>query len=236
MPTAEALERFPKSKVAKATVGGQLAEVWILPEKYETTDITVDTVIRAGFECSKEFIEDASWRVMERQGRELGRAIAEVETEKIYALYTAIAAADLASGAVNNGAGTLTWAGFVSFWKLIQKENFHANVLALNAEQVADLWVQNEFIQSFYFGSQADVRRGVLGDSYLGIKIISSTKCTDGTVLAVDTDVAAVMLIRRDIAVEAWENPKDNKYGLVASERVGMGVLRSKGVARGTGW
>jgi hypothetical protein len=44
------------------------------------------------------------------------------------------------------------------------------------------------------------------------------------------------MLIRRDIVAEPFENPKQDRYGIAASERVGLGVLRSKAVARGTEW
>jgi len=80
------------------------------------------------------------------------------------------------------------------------------------------------------------VARGVLGESYLGMKIVVSTKVTDGTVYCIDTDVAAVLLLRRDVLTEPFENPRDDRYGVVASERIGLGVLRSKGVARGTGW
>ena len=68
------------------------------------------------------------------------------------------------------------------------------------------------------------------------MKIVFSTKITDGTVYAVDTNVAAKMLIRRDVLVEPFEDPRADKYGAVATERIGLGVLRSKGVSRGTGW
>jgi len=91
-------------------------------------------------------------------------------------------------------------------------------------------------IHSFYFGNMADVRRGILGETYLGMKILVSTKATNGTVIAIDTDVAAAMLLRRDIITESFENPRADRYGLIASERIGLGVLRSKAVARGTGW
>ena len=82
----------------------------------------------------------------------------------------------------------------------------------------------------------ADIRRGILGETYLGMKIVVSTKVAPGTVYCIDTDVAAVMLLRRDIITEPFENPKQDRYGIAASERVGLGVLRTKGVARGTGW
>jgi hypothetical protein len=236
MPTTEALVRFPKAKLGKAKRTAELAETWIYGEKYETTDVQPNIEIRAGAEYSKKFFEDATWPVLERQTAEVGRAIAELETERVLALYDGISAGSLAGGGVYNGAGTLNWAGVVGFWNRIKKENFSAKVLVINPEQAADLWKEDQFIHSFYFGDQVDVRRGILGETYLGMKIVLSTKIADGTVYCIDTDVAAVMLLRRDILTEPFENPRKDRYGVVASERIGLGVLRSKAVARGTGW
>lgn len=236
MPTTESMVRFPKAKLGKAKKSSELAETWIYGEKYSTTDVKANIEIRAGAEYSKKFFEDATWPVMERQAAEVGRSIAELETERILALYDSISAGDLAGGGVLNGSGTLNWAGVVGFWNRLKSENFSAKVLAINPNQAADLWQEDEFIHSFYFGEQVDVARGILGQSYLGMKIAVSTKVTDGTVYAIDTDVASVMLLRRDVITEPFENPRDDRYGVVASERIGLGVLRSKGVARGTGW
>jgi len=236
LPTTETLVRFPRAKLGKARRTAELSEVWITQEKYDTVDVKADVEINAGAEYSKKFFEDASWGVMERQTAEVGRAIAELETEKVLALYDSIAASDLAGGGAYNGAGTLDWTGLVGFWNRVKAENFSAKVLVVNPNQLADLWKQDQFIHSFYFGGMADVRRGVLGETYLGMKIVVSTKVADGTVYCIDTDVAAVMLLRRDILTEPFENPKGDRYGIVASERIGLGALRSKAVARGTGW
>ena len=236
MPTTETLVRFPRAKLGKAKRTAELSETWLHPEKKDTVDVKADIEIRAGAEWAKKYVEDANWNVMERQAAEIGRACSDLETDRILALYDGISAGNLAGGGVYNGAGTLNWAGVVGFWNRIKKENFNAKVLAINPEQAADLWQDDKFIHSFYFGEQVDVQRGVLGQSYLGIKIVVSTKVTDGTVYAVDTDIAAVLLLRREILTEPFENPRDDRYGVVASERIGLGVLRSKAVARGTGW
>ncbi len=236
MPTTEAMVRFPRAKLGKAKRTAELSETWIYPEKKDTVDITPDIEIRAGAEWTKKYIEDANWNVMERQAAEIGRATSELETERILALYDGISAGNLAGGGVYNGAGTLNWAGVVGFWDRIKNENFNAKVLAINPTQAADLWQDDKFIHSFYFGELVDVQRGVLGQSYLGMKIVVSTKVTAGTVYCIDTDIAAVMLLRREILTEPFENPRKDRYGVVASERIGLGVLRSKAVARGTGW
>jgi hypothetical protein len=67
------------------------------------------------------------------------------------------------------------------------------------------------------------------------MKIVKSSKCTALTAIAVDLDKpAAVMLLRRDITTEPFENPREDRYGIVASERIGLGVLRSEGIAKMT--
>jgi len=237
MPTTEALVRFPKAKLATAYETGELAQVWFTGEKYETQDIKADTEIKAGGEWSRRFVEDASWPVLERQTEEIGRSIGELETAEVIKLYEGVADVDLAGGAVQSPAtaGTFAWADLVKLWNVIKDENFNANCLVLHPDQVADLWKDDKFIHSFYFGELVDVQRGVLGQSYLGLKIVSSTKCTAGTVLAIDTTVAAVLLVRRDLITEPFENPKEDRYGVVASERIGLGVLRTKAVAKMTG-
>jgi hypothetical protein len=236
MPTTESMVRFPKAKLGKAKRTAELAETWIYGEKYATADIKTNIEIRAGAEYSKKFFEDATWPVLERQTAEVGRAIADLETERVLALYDSVSAGDLAGGGVYNGGGALDWAGVVGFWNRIKNENFNAKVLVINPTQAADLWQDDKFIHGFYFGDKVDMARGVLGQSYLGMKIIVSTKVTEGTVYAIDTDVASVMLLRRDILTEPFENPREDSYGVVGSERIGLGILRSKGVARGTGW
>jgi len=234
-PTTEAMVRFPKAKKSKAYVVAESGEVFKVGEKYETVDISTNVLIRHGAEWTREFIEDATWPVMERQMEEAGRATADLETEKVLALYNGIANADLAGGAPLAGGGTaMDWGKVTALWDAVQNENFSAKVLVLHPRQVTQLWRDDKFIHGFYFGEKADVARGVLGDTYLGMKIVKSTKVVNGTAFAIDTDVAAVMLLRRDIMTEPYENPQTNLYGLVASERVGLGVLRSKAVAKMT--
>ncbi|MDG6222191.1 MAG: hypothetical protein QCH99_02900 [Candidatus Bathyarchaeota archaeon] len=70
----------------------------------------------------------------------------------------------------------------------------------------------------------------------LGMKIAVSSKVADGTVYAIDTVVAAAMLLRRDVMTEPFENPRDDCYGIVGSEREDLGILKPEAVARGTRW
>jgi hypothetical protein len=227
MPTNEALVRFPKAKLAKAYKIGEFAETFFVGEKYETQDVKVDVEIRAGAEYSKKFFEDASWSVLERQTAEVGRAIADLETKMIYDYLVANA------GTTPTGDGAFEWAELVKLWNELKKIDWNPDVIALHPDEVADCWTQDQFIHGFYFGDGIDVRRGVLGDLYLGMKVLSSSKCTAATVIALER-AHALLLVRRDIITEPFENPKEDRYGIVASERIGLGITRTTAVAKMT--
>jgi hypothetical protein len=227
MPTTDALVRFPKAKLAKAFKKGELAQTFFVGEKYETQDIKCDIEIRAGAEYSKKFFEDASWPVLERQTAEVGRAVADLETKTIYDYLVANA------GTTDTGDsdGTFEWAELVKIWNDIKKKDWDPDAIALHPDEVADCWTQDQFIHGFYFGSQVDVRRGVLGELYLGMKVLSSSKCTAATIIALET-AYAVLLVRRDLITEPFENPKEDRYGIVASERIGLGITRTEAVGK----
>jgi len=173
---------------------------------------------------------------MNRQLEELGRSIAQLETEKIIGLYAAIATADLASGAALAGGGTaMSWTKAVQCWDAIENEDFPSpDLLILHPKQASQLFTATEFINSQYLPSeQTELSRGLIGQA-LTMRIYKSSLCTNGVAHAVKKDVSGVMLIRRDITTEPYEDPKNGVFGIVASERIGYGILRSKGVARMT--
>jgi len=234
--TTEALERFPRAKKSVAYVGSEGAAIRIHGERYDWVDITVNVVLKDGVEWTREFAEDAKWNVMNRQLEELGRSVAQLETEKIIGLYAGIAAGDLATGAALAGGGTaMTWSKCVSLWDAVENEDFPSpDTLILHPKQASQLFTQTEFINSQYLPSeQIELSRGLIGQA-LTMKIYKSNLCTNGVAHAVRKDVVGVLLIRRDITTEPYEDPKNGVFGIVASERIGYAVLRSKSVARMT--
>jgi len=234
--TTEALERFPRAKKSVAYVGSEGGTIRIHGERYDWVDIQTNIILKDGVEWTREFAEDARWNVMNRQLEELGRSIAQLETEKIIGLYAAIATADLASGAALAGGGTaMSWTKSVQLWDAIENEDFPSpDLLILHSKQASQLFTATEFINSQYLPSeQTELSRGLIGQA-LTMRIYKSSLCTNGVAHAVKKDVVGVMLIRRDITTEPYEDPKNGVFGIVASERIGYGILRSKGVARMT--
>jgi hypothetical protein len=237
--TTETLERFPRAKKSVAYVASESGTLRIHGERYDTVDISTNVIIKDGIEWTREFAEDAKWNVLNRQLEELGRSVAEKETERVLNLYNAITAADLAGGAKQGGLNAdFSWNKLVQVWNAIEGEDFHPDTMFMRPLQVSELFTATEFINSQYLPStELEMTRGLIGQA-LTMRLYKSSLVPQDTgqtgynqVFAADKSIAAVMLVRRDLTTETYEDPKNGIYGIVASERIGLGVLRSKGVA-----
>lgn len=235
MPTNEAMERFPLDPGTVAYEYAEGAVTRLTGKKVTTVDINANILAESSDEWTREYLEDASWNVMDRATQNIGNALGVKETEKILALYTAVAAADLATGAELAGGGTvMSWTKLLSLWHAVKSEKRRATVIALNDMQVAQLLNDSTFTNAQSLPSaQTDLEAGVVSGA-LGMKIVSSPLVTNGVAFAIDTRVASAMLLRRDVTVEDWEDVKNGKYGVRATTRFGLGVLDSKGIARMT--
>jgi len=235
--TTEALERFPLEKESVAYVASESGTLRIHGARYSTVDINCNIEIKDGVEWTKQFAEDAKWNVMNRQLEALGRSIAKIETEKIVGLFAGITAADLATGAVLAGGGTaMSWAKAVALWDALESEDLGpADALTLHPKQASQLFTATEFINSQYLPSnETELTRGLVGQALTMRIHKSSAGTTNGVAHSMNRSVAAVMLVRQDVQIEPYEDVKNGVVGLVARERIGYGVLRSKAVARMT--
>jgi HK97 family phage major capsid protein len=234
-PTTETMERFPLDENAVAYRYAEGAATRLSGKKVNTVDVYTNVLAEASEEWTREFLEDATWNVMDNMVEKVGRALGEEETNRILALYGAIADADLASGApISQGGAAMNWNGLVKLHNAVRGENWRPTVLAVNEVQLHQLLNDDKFIHAQYLPSgQTDLEQGTV-TSVLGMKVQASTLVTNGTAYAIDTRVASVMLLRRDITVEDWEDIKTGKYGARATTRFGLGILRSKAVAKMT--
>lgn len=233
--STEALERFVKAKKSVAYVGAEGGIARLAGERYETVDIKTNIIIKDSTKWTKELSEDASWNVLNRQLEELGRSVGEQETAKVIALYEAIAAGDLATGAViAGGAAVLSWAKVAEMWDAVEYEDFEADTMFMHSRQMGQLFTATEFINSQYMPSGGmQMSRGLVGQA-ITMQLFKSSKCTNGKIFALSKNPAGVLLIRRDLTTENFEDPRAGEYGVVATERIGYGILRSKAVAGGT--
>jgi len=232
--TTEALERYMKAAKSVAYVGTENGIVRLAGERYSTVDIQTNIVVKDGVEWSREFAEDAKWNVMNRQLEELGRSVAEKETALIIALYEAISSGNLAGGAeIAGGGAVLSWSKVAEMFDAAVCADWKPDTLFAHPKQLDQLLTATEFINNQYMPSGALNETGQFGQ-VLSMRMFMSTKCTNGKVHVVSKIPAGVLLIRRDITTEPFEDPRQGKYGIVATERIGYGILRSDAVARGT--
>jgi hypothetical protein len=235
MPTNEAMERFP---IDEGAVGYRYAEgaiARISAKKPTTVDIYTNQLAQASDQWTREYLEDATWNVMSKAVDNVGMALGQHETETILGLYAAVQAGDLATGAELAGGGAVaSWASLLSLHEAVRREKWRPTVLAVNEMQLHQLLNDDKFVKAVYLpSSETDIVQGTIG-SVLGMKVQSSTLVPNGTMYAIDTRVASVMLLRRDVTVEDWEEVKTGTYGVRGTTRFGAGILRSKAIARMT--
>jgi HK97 family phage major capsid protein len=232
-PTTETMERFPLDENAVAYRYAEGAATRLSGKKVGTVDVYTNILAEASEEWTREFLEDATWNVMDSMVEKVGRALGEEETSQILSLYAAIADADLAGGSpISQGGAAMNWNGLVKLHNAVRGENWRPTVLVLNEVQLHQLLSDDKFIHAQYLPSgQTDLEQGTV-TSVLGMRVQTSTLVPNGTAYAVDTRVASVMLLRRDITVEDWEDIRNGKYGARATTRFGLGILRSKAVAK----
>ncbi len=235
LPTTESMERFPLDANTVAYRYAEGATTRLSGSKNSTVDVYTNILAESSEEWTREFLEDATWNVMNSMVEKVGRALGEEETNRIIALYGAVADADLAGGApVNQGAAAIDWAGVVDLHNALRSENWRPNVLAVNETQLHQLLNDDKFIHAQYLPSGQTNLDEATVTSVLGMKVQASTLVPNGTAYALDTRTASVMLLRRDVTVEDWEDIKNGKYGVRATTRFGIGVLRSTAIAKMT--
>jgi len=229
--TKNALERFPKEIRPYAFVTGE-GPAPGTGRRAEMQDVKADMELACKQEWTEMYAEDASWNVLAHQLEGVGKALARLETEKIVAAYNAIAAGSLAGGAeVTVTDGAPTWAQVAALVKTVEKEDFYPSVIAMNPDEFGGLWALDQFVHALYL-DHANVKRRAIYHTTLDIIFVCSSLVTK--TLCIDTKAAAVMLLRRDVTTKPYEDPGRNVYGVQATERIGVGVLRTKAVARGT--
>jgi HK97 family phage major capsid protein len=235
MPTTEPMERFPLDQKTVAYRYAEGSATRLSGQKNSIADIYTNILAESSEEWTREFLEDATWNVMNSMVDKVGRALGEEETNRIIALYGAVANNDLASGApLNHQGAAMNWSGVVNLHNALRDENWKPTVLAVNETQLHQLLSDDKFIHAQYLPSGQTNLDEATVTSVLGMRVQASTLVPNGTAYAIDTRVASVMLLRRDVTVEDWEDIKNGKYGVRATTRFGIGVLRSNAIAKMT--
>jgi hypothetical protein len=233
--TSKPMERFPLDSKAVGYRYAEGAVTRLSGAKVQAVDVNADFLAESSEEWTREFAEDATWNVMEHAVEKVGRALGVEETVKVISLYESVQDEDLAGGeALDQGGKAMDWNAVSKLHNAVREENWRPNVLVLNNTQLSQLLLDNKFIEYEYLPSEGvDLELGLVRRA-IGMKVESSTLVPKGTAYAINTHVAGIMLIRRDVTVEEWSGPLANRYGVKATTRFGLGILRSNAIAKMT--
>jgi hypothetical protein len=227
------MERWPLDVNAIAYRFAEGSKTRLSGTKNSTVDIYTDIVAEASEEWSKQFIEDATWNVMNAMVEKVGRALGKDETQRILAAYAAVANADLAGGAeIAGGGAVLSWALILAAHNAVENADWAPNVFFTNTLGKHQLLNDENFKNAVMLPSETtDIQKASIGN-VLGMSTQFSSLCTNTLAYSVDTEIAAIMLLRRDVTIEDWYDAKTEKYGVRASTRFGIGILRSTAISR----
>lgn len=175
---------------------------------------------------TRSYLEDASWDVMARQTRGVGRAIEEYIMDLIIAQYLwhVQAAGGKSTGQVAcYTLGAITWAEFTAAVGTMEEADGHPDVLLVAPNLYSQLLALQQFTDASWMGSAETMKSGVVLTTF-GMKVIRSSRVPAGIGFLIDSDKAGALVIRRDITVEPIERPELNQYGFVGSARIGFGM------------
>ena len=232
--TTEAKVRFPKAVKGKAQarIVGGTGQVEIIPERMDFTDIEANTEIISPAAYTDSYLEDAAWPAVRRATEEAGRAVAQKETELIVAAFDAIAASDLAGGAVVAMSNPMTASNLTDMITNVRAEDYKPDKVFLNPAQFGALKKDANFIDDLRWGEALDKERGEMARMIDGTRIFVSSLITPGKAYAIDSRWACGLVVRRDLVIEPFDKRDQLVSGVIASSRIGYGILRSKAVAR----
>lgn len=232
-PTKEPVEKFPVDSKAVAYNYAEGAVTRLSGKKNAVITVSTDVLAEASEKCTREFVEDATWNAMENIVEKVSKALAEEETTKVLSLYGSVADEDLASGTpIDQGNKVMDWKAVIKLHDTLRGVNQRPNVLAMHETQLHQLLDDNKFIEYEYLpSSEVDLQQGLIR-KIVGMNVQSSTLVPNGTAYAIDARVAGIMLIRRDVTVEDWSDPVAGQYGIRATTRFGLGILRSNAIAK----
>lgn len=240
--TAGTSVTFYRRKPAFAAISAGVGATMRHGARYDTQEIKVDEIIEESMEWDRSFVEDVPFAVALDGSKEVARIVAVRETTKILSAIeglTMVTAANSPQNVAHTSAGTALsdttivttgpWADLATAVASIEGDDGMADFALLHSGLIGKLWQAQAFVHQFIFGDSFDVKTGVLGESYLGFKIVKSSLVASRTVVSLGNSFYVKVPIKRELLTNPYENPAAQSFGYIASERLGSGVLQHYG-------
>lgn len=214
---------------------GEGAGAPIARENYTT--VTVRPVKFGGnVKITTEMIEDSNFELIERNLREAGKQMANKETTLVFNAFhdSTSGFASVTTPNTHNITSAGTEIGIVDISKGVQAcedYDYYANAMAVNPEQAHELRQIDTFVEADKLGSREVIERGLIGKIF-GLEVASTSLQTAGTVDILDTREAGVLVMRRPLTVEKWNEPLRDLVNATFTQRMQAAVLRAQAGAK----
>lgn len=222
-----------------------------IPIEHATWEKFFVSVLKIGVRpvITQEMIDDARWPVMRRNIDQAIRAVAKKEDEMIMDALNAgvpngspISAGlggmgtvvenhriSMGTEASNNPIGTRAMA---KAFTILRKENYTPNTILCNPTQMYELMVMEEYIgvnsQAYMTLPEwvkASTVNGTIG-RYYGADVVVSENQPAGQILMFDRNVYAVLMERKPVALDEYNDVIRQIRGVTITERVMPAVVR----------
>jgi len=215
--------RFYRRKPGRGKLMASGARAPVVGAGYDTVDISLLEPIEDKAEWTREFVEDVPFNVALDEAAEVGRAVAERESQLIFDQLE-VAAEAVAHDVTS--ADTDAWADLSDAIEKIHADNGQPTFVAIPSAAMAYFWKNATFINNFHFGDMFDVATGTLGRSYIGVKVVVSTQLAGGTdVVQLGNERFIKHILRRDLLTESYSEG-GNLFGYRASIRMGVAAMK----------
>jgi hypothetical protein len=163
----------------------------------------------------------------------LAKALATHETNQIITLYQNIQNTDFAGGApIDQENQPMNWNAILKLHYAVRSENYHPKILVLNTTQLSQLLTDTRFIDRDAYPSKNSIPRRRHHKPRLRHENPKQQPNPNETAYAIDPQTANIMLLRRNITLEDWSDPRNDQYGLKTTTRYGLSILQSKAIAK----
>ncbi|MEM3424626.1 MAG: phage major capsid protein [Thermoproteota archaeon] len=236
----------PKVRIFKTT-GGKAARIaqGVPPPLFGPTptyiDIDVNIELGTRVEYTLSAIEDTPRSVQRQIEADAGQVLAVAETQEVENVLDNIPTSDLAGGNTQSPgtSNKFTYDDVLKLLKVLDGEGYYKRgsriVCVMNPESLYDALLSDDKLIKSIYKTAVELNlpgRPIVQDSF-GITYFASSVIDAGDVYLINADYAIALVIRRDISVRPFETTVTS--GFDALERIGIGVLNTKAVAKMTG-
>lgn len=185
------------------------------------SEVSISTVRDYGLNptWTRQFLERASWAVMEWQISEVAKAITKERLDYMIAVYLV----DFGQS-ISGEHDHLDFDDFSAGMAAAEGADSHPDVLLCHPADYWNLLKDTEMISALYAGSDDVMRTGIAKTTW-GVTIVRTSRMPEYMALLLEKKKAGALVIRRDTTVEPYERPEIDEYGFVEHNRYGFDSL-----------